>query len=146
MAGKDVLVEKPMALKLAQGEELVRLAEANSRVLMVGHVLEYHPAVVKLKELINQGQLGNVNYIYSQRLNLGKFRREENILWSFAPHDISVILLLLDEMPEEVAARAGSYLQKELCQRCQRPYLCELAPPVQGAEVGGGGGAADGPV
>jgi UDP-2-acetamido-3-amino-2,3-dideoxy-glucuronate N-acetyltransferase len=110
LAGKDVFVEKPLALKPAEGEELVQIAKSEGRLLMVGHVLLYHPAIVKLKELIDCGDLGRIQYIYSNRLNLGKIRREENILWSFAPHDISVILMLLGEMPETVSAHGGCYL------------------------------------
>jgi len=109
-ADKDVFVEKPIALKYKEGDELVSLAKEKDRILMVGHILEYHPAIVKLKEMIDQGELGKINYIYSNRLNLGRFRTEENILWSFAPHDISVILYLLNEMPEEVWAHGGNYL------------------------------------
>lgn len=113
-AGKDILVEKPLALKVEEGEELVRLAEQEKKVLLVGHLLEYHPAVAKLKELIDKGDLGKIYYIYSNRLNLGKFRTEENILWSFAPHDISVILLLVGEMPQEVSAHGGYYLHSDI--------------------------------
>ena len=111
-AGKDVFVEKPLALTVAEGSELVKLAQDRGLVLLVGHLLEYHPAIVKLKDLVDSGELGKINYIYSSRLNLGKFRTEENILWSFAPHDISVILLLLDEMPEQVSAHGGQYLNQ----------------------------------
>jgi UDP-2-acetamido-3-amino-2,3-dideoxy-glucuronate N-acetyltransferase len=111
-AGKDVFVEKPLALTVKEGEELVRLAEKGARILMVGHILQYHPAVIKLKELISTGQLGKIQYIYSNRLNIGKLRTEENILWSFAPHDISVILMLLEEEPENVYAFGGDYLNK----------------------------------
>ncbi|MBM4462379.1 MAG: oxidoreductase [Chloroflexi bacterium] len=114
LSGKDILVEKPLALKVEEGRELVALAEEKGRILMVGHVLEYHPAVIKLKELIDHGDLGKVQYIYSNRLNLGKFRTEENILWSFAPHDISVILLLLHELPQEVSAHGGYYLNNDI--------------------------------
>ena len=114
LAGKDVFVEKPLALTVAEGEELIALARAQRKILMVGHILEYHPAVLKLKELISQGTLGKIQYIYSNRLNLGKFRTEENILWSFAPHDISVIILLLGEIPTEVAAHGGAYLNREI--------------------------------
>ncbi|MFC1965242.1 Gfo/Idh/MocA family oxidoreductase [Chloroflexota bacterium] len=110
--GKDVFVEKPLSLTVEEGEELVKLAKKTGRILMVGHLLEYHPAIVKLKELVDCGELGKINYIYSSRLNLGKFRTEENILWSFAPHDISVILLLLDEMPQQVYAHGGEYLNQ----------------------------------
>ena len=89
-AGKDVLVEKPLALNVDQGERLVRVANERKAILMVGHILLYHPAVLKLKELIDTGELGKVVHIQSNRLSLGKIRTEENILWSFAPHDISV--------------------------------------------------------
>ena len=109
-AGKDVFVEKPLALEVREAEELVGLAAASSRVLMVGHILQYHPAVIKLKELIQNGELGRIEYLYSNRLNIGKFRTEENILWSFAPHDVSVMLGLLDEEPCEISCRGGDYL------------------------------------
>lgn len=114
LAGKDVFVEKPLSLRVEEGEEMVELAEEKGRILMVGHVLEYHPAVVKLKELVETGELGKIQYIYSNRLNLGKFRTEENILWSFAPHDISIILLLLNEIPEDVSAHGGYYLHQDI--------------------------------
>jgi UDP-2-acetamido-3-amino-2,3-dideoxy-glucuronate N-acetyltransferase len=113
-SGKDVFVEKPLALTLEEGEELVELAEKSGRMLLVGHLLEYHPAVVKLKELVDNGELGKIDYLYSNRLNLGKFRTEENILWSFAPHDISVILLLLGEMPKQISAHGGYYLHQDI--------------------------------
>jgi predicted dehydrogenase len=113
-AGKDVMAEKPLALTYEQGAALVRLAEERGRILMVGHVLEYHPAVVRLHRLVQAGELGKVQYIYSNRLSLGKVRREENILWSFAPHDVAVILRLMDSMPLQVAACGGSYLQPNI--------------------------------
>lgn len=109
-AGKDVFVEKPLALHVEHAEELTELARRNGRVLMVGHLLQYHPAIQKLKSLIQEGALGKVQYIYSSRLNFGKLRTEENILWSFAPHDISAILCLLGEEPTSVAAHGGNYL------------------------------------
>jgi len=114
LAGKDVFVEKPLALNVGEGKELVELAEEKDKILMVGHLLEYHPAVVKLKELVDKGEIGKLQYIYSNRLNLGKFRTEENILWSFAPHDISVILLLLNETPQEISAHGGYYLHQDI--------------------------------
>jgi len=115
LAGKDVFVEKPLALDIKEGEELVTLTQKMGSVLLVGHILEYHPAIVKLKELIDNGELGTIQYIYSNRLNLGKFRTEENILWSFAPHDISVILLLLGgQMPNKISAHGGYYLHKDI--------------------------------
>ncbi len=113
-AGKDVFVEKPLALSVPEAEELVALAARRERVLMVGHILEYHPAVLKLKEFTDAGDLGELLYIYSNRLNLGKIRQEENILWSFAPHDISAILLLLGAMPEWASTTGQSYLQHEI--------------------------------
>jgi UDP-2-acetamido-3-amino-2,3-dideoxy-glucuronate N-acetyltransferase len=112
LAGKDVFVEKPLALKVADGRDLVELADKKRRILMVGHLLRYHPAVSKLKELIDEGKLGKLCYIYSNRLNLGRFRTEENILWSFAPHDISAMLYLLGERPTQVFAQGGSYLNQ----------------------------------
>ncbi|MEW5804530.1 MAG: Gfo/Idh/MocA family oxidoreductase [bacterium] len=114
LAGKHVFVEKPLALDVAQGEELVSLAEQKGLTLMIGHILQYHPAVLKLKQLIDQGELGKVDYVYSNRLNIGKIRSEENILWSFAPHDISVILMLLNEFPMSIQASGGEYLQKKV--------------------------------
>jgi UDP-2-acetamido-3-amino-2,3-dideoxy-glucuronate N-acetyltransferase len=114
LAGKDVCVEKPLCLSVETGESLVALAKAEGRILMVGHLLWYHPAVLRLKELIDNGELGRIQYIYSNRLNLGKIRREENILWSFAPHDISVILGLLGEMPDAVHAQGGNYLHQRI--------------------------------
>lgn len=114
LAGKDVFVEKPLCLSVQEGADLVALAKKNDRILMVGHLLWYHPAVLKLKELIREGELGRIQYIYSNRLNLGKIRREENILWSFAPHDISVILGLLNEMPDAVMAQGGNYLHQQI--------------------------------
>ena len=113
-AGKHVFVEKPLALTEEEGQQLVKLAEQNELILMVGHILHYHPALIKLKDLINSGELGKIQYLYSNRLNIGKIRNEENILWSFAPHDISVILMLLGEMPEAVYATGGSYLQRKI--------------------------------
>lgn len=114
VSGRDVLVEKPISLSLQDGENLVALAARTDRVLMVGHLLWYHPAVLKLKTLIDAGELGRIHYIYSNRLNLGRIRREENILWSFAPHDISVILGLVGEMPYAVHASGGNYLREQI--------------------------------
>jgi predicted dehydrogenase len=113
-AGKDVFVEKPLALHYEEGAALLRLADAMGRIMMVGHVLEYHPAILRLYELAHGGELGKVEYIYSNRLSLGKVRREENILWSFAPHDIAVILRLLGSMPFQVVACGGAYVQPNI--------------------------------
>ena len=109
-AGKDVFVEKPLALTVSDGVQLVQLARGHDRVLMVGHILRYHPAIRKLSDLISQGELGRLRYVYSNRLNIGKIRSEENILWSFAPHDISVMLALLGEEPTHVTCWGSAYL------------------------------------
>lgn len=109
-AGKDVYVEKPFVLSAAEAEEIVALADHRKQVLMVGHLLEYHPVVQRLKEMIDAEELGTIRYIYSQRLNLGTVRKDENALWNFAPHDISVILYLLGLKPTDVSARGQSYL------------------------------------
>jgi len=108
--GKDVFVEKPLALRAAEGVELCDLARKLGRILMVGHLLEYHPAVEAMKSLIHKGELGEVNYIYSNRLNFGKIRTEENALWSFAPHDVAVILRLAGGLPESVQCSGGEFL------------------------------------
>jgi UDP-2-acetamido-3-amino-2,3-dideoxy-glucuronate N-acetyltransferase len=112
LAGKDIFVEKPLALRYDEGMILVELARSLGRVLMVGHILQYHPAIVGLRALVAREDLGRVRYIYSNRLNLGRVRHEENILWSFAPHDISVILSLVGSEPESVSATGSSYLQQ----------------------------------
>jgi UDP-2-acetamido-3-amino-2,3-dideoxy-glucuronate N-acetyltransferase len=114
MSGRHVFVEKPMTLIEKDAEELIALADKNRLILMAGHLLQYHPAFVKLKQMATAGGLGRINYIYSHRLNLGKIRREENILWSFAPHDISMILALAGEEPESILATGGYYLHKKI--------------------------------
>lgn len=111
LAGKHVFVEKPLTLNLAEGERLVELAAAQQRILMVGHLLEYHPAVTYLKAMLDRGDLGTLRYIYSQRLNLGVVRQDENAMWSLAPHDISIMLYLLGCEPEVVAAHGVAYLR-----------------------------------
>lgn len=110
LSGKDVFVEKPLAISVGEAEELVKLAGVKGKILMVGHILQFHPAIIKLKELILDGKIGKIQYIYSNRLNIGKLRTEENILWSFAPHDISVILMLIGEEPLSVGSFGGDYL------------------------------------
>jgi len=112
-ADKHVLVEKPLALDYDRAQKLVDLARSCGRIIMVGHLLEYHPAVTEMKKRISRNELGKVWYIYSERLNLGKVRTMENALWCLAPHDISVILYLLDFTPIEVSAQGESFLQKE---------------------------------
>jgi UDP-2-acetamido-3-amino-2,3-dideoxy-glucuronate N-acetyltransferase len=113
-AGKDVFVEKPLALNLDDARTLNAIALEGKRILMVGHLLRYHPAFLKLKEMVDRGVLGRLQYIYSTRLSLGKIRREENALWSFAPHDISMVLALCNEMPMHVSAVGHNYLHKQL--------------------------------
>jgi len=110
IAGKHIFVEKPLALKVDEAEELVELADSTNRILMVGHLLLYHNGIKEIKKIIQHQAFGGVLYCYSNRLNIGTLRTEENILWSFAPHDISVLLHLLEEEPEEVTAEAGAYI------------------------------------
>jgi UDP-2-acetamido-3-amino-2,3-dideoxy-glucuronate N-acetyltransferase len=109
-AGKDVLVEKPLALNLEDGKRMVRLAEEKQAILMVDHILNRHPAVIRLKEIINTGDLGRICHVYSRRLNFGRIRREGKALWDLAPHDISLIMNLLGTLPVSVQAFGGSYL------------------------------------
>lgn len=113
-AGKHVFVEKPLALDIDDAEALCELADKEARILMVGHLLQYHPAFLKLRKICEEGDIGNIRYIYSNRLNLGKFRTEENILWSFAPHDISMILTLFGVEPETVFAVGHAYLDENI--------------------------------
>ncbi len=154
--GKDVFVEKPLALHVEHAEELTRLARESGRVLMVGHLLQYHPAIQKLKSLIHEGALGKVQYIYSSRLNFGKLRTEENILWSFAPHDISAILLPFGrganlgrrsrrQLSERQRGRRNSH-QLQFRKRRHGAHLRQLAAPLQGTEARGGGRSTDGRV
>ena len=111
-AGKHVFVEKPLALHEDEGKELIALAKDRALILMVGHLLQYHPVFIRLKKLVYDGELGKINYILSNRLNFGKIRSEENILWSFAPHDISMILALAGAEPTFVHATGGNYLHQ----------------------------------
>ena len=113
-AGKHVLVEKPLALNAADAQAVVALADARHLTLMVGHLMLYHPAVAHLKTMISAGELGRIFYIYSLRVNLGRVRQDENALWSLAPHDVSMISHLLDDEPESVSARGGTYLQHNI--------------------------------
>lgn len=114
LSGKNVLVEKPITLHPEEAKELIAIAREKNLKLMVGHVLLYHPAVLKLKELVKEGRIGKLQYIYSNRLNFGTVRTEENILWSFAPHDISIIQLLTESNPVYVDARGASFLQTNI--------------------------------
>ena len=147
LAGKHVYVEKPLVLREDEGQELIELAQKQNLVLMVGHLLQYHPVFIRLKELAHSGELGRINYIYSNRLNLGKIRREENILWSFAPHDISMILSLAGEEPESLITTGGNYLHQTnrgchhhphgVSFRVAGSHFCFLAPSIQRTKTGG---------
>jgi predicted dehydrogenase len=110
-AGKHCFVEKPLAQSVADAERAVAAAEAAGRVLMVGHLLEYHPGVAMLKRIADEGDLGDIHYIYSNRLNLGKLRADENALWSLGAHDVSVVLYLAQEEPYEIEARGEAYMR-----------------------------------
>ncbi len=111
-AGKHVMVEKPLALNVRDAEELVKIAKDQDLILMTGHLLLYHPAVRYLKELVKSGELGQILYLYSTRVNLGAIRKNENALWSLAPHDISVMLYLMDQNPDKALANGKCFLQK----------------------------------
>ena len=113
-AGKHVFVEKPLSLTYEDGKKLVRLAEKKQKTLFVGHILHYHAAVIRLKQMIRAGEIGRLQYIYSRRLSLGKIRREENILWSFAPHDISLILGITGEEPHYIDAIGNNFLHAQI--------------------------------
>jgi predicted dehydrogenase len=110
-AGKHCFVEKPLATTVADAQRAVDAAEEAGRILMVGHLLEYHPAVTRLKELVDEGQLGSLYYVYGNRVNLGKLRSEENALWSLGAHDVSVVLHLIGEEPIECSAHGESYVR-----------------------------------
>ncbi len=111
-AGKHCFVEKPLAQDAATAERVAALAAERERTLMVGHLLEYHPGLTQLRELVRSGELGDVYYVYSQRLNLGKLRADENALWSLGAHDVSVVLALAEELPTEVSARGEAYVRE----------------------------------
>lgn len=113
-AGKHVFVEKPLALSVAEAQNIVSAANRVQRIVMVGHLLQYHPSFVRLQEIVEQGDLGRLQYIYSHRLNLGRIRRHEDVFWSFAPHDISMILSLAGDLPAAVRAVGANYLHAEI--------------------------------
>jgi predicted dehydrogenase len=129
-AGKHVFVEKPMSLEVEQGRQLVEVSESTGKVLMVGHLLVHHPAVRYLKEYIRSGEMGDMLYLYSHRLNLGRLRHDENCLWSLAPHDISIMIHLLDAEPTRVAASGASYLRDGL----EDVVFCSMEFP--GGQIG----------
>ena len=124
-AGKHCFVEKPLATTVADGERAVAAARAAGRTLMVGHLLEYHPAVERLKGLLRTGELGNLYYVYGNRLNLGKLRADENALWSLGAHDVSVVLALIEEEPVECMARGSSFVRAGV----EDVVFCYLAFP-----------------
>ena len=111
-AGKHVFVEKPLALSTADAEAVAVAARASQKTFMVGHLMLYHPGYERLKRLVSDGELGKIYYVYALRVNLGRLRSDENALWSFAPHDLSMILDLLPAAPVSVAARGQAYLQE----------------------------------
>jgi predicted dehydrogenase len=111
-AGKHCFVEKPLATNTRDAQAAVDAAASAGKVLMVGHLLEYHPAVTRLKALVDDGELGSLYYVYGNRLNLGKLRVDENALWSLGAHDVSVVLHLIDEEPEECVAQGASYVRE----------------------------------
>lgn len=111
---KDVFIEKPMCVDLSNAKELIKKADELNRVLMVGHILQYHPAIIKLKEFIDNNYLGEIYYIYSNRLNTGKIRTIENVFWSLAPHDVSVITGLLNDYPISISSTGGNYIQHDI--------------------------------
>lgn len=135
-AGKHVFVEKPIALHVADAEALICQADERGLVLMVGHLLLYHPAVVRLKELIDAGQLGEIYYLYTERLNLGKVRQDENAMWSLAPHDISVVLYLLGALPAAVSAQGQAYLRPGIQDTV---FLTLRFAPASSSTAGNGG-------
>jgi UDP-2-acetamido-3-amino-2,3-dideoxy-glucuronate N-acetyltransferase len=114
LSGKHVLVEKPITLYTHEAKELIKISDSIKKILMVGHVLLYHPAITKMKELIDGGKIGKLQYIYSNRLNLGTVRSEENILWSFAPHDISIIQYLTGSNPVEIDSHGARFIQNSI--------------------------------
>ncbi|MFH1856952.1 MAG: Gfo/Idh/MocA family oxidoreductase [Candidatus Omnitrophota bacterium] len=112
--GKSVLVEKPLAFTSAEAEELVGLSKKQNKILMVGHTFEYNPAVIKLKEYIDTGELGKVYYAYSSRLNLGQIREDVNAMWNLAPHDISILIYLFGSLPQRVSAVGKAFVQNDI--------------------------------
>ena len=112
--GINVLTEKPLSLNLSEAEDLINISKKNNKILMIGHLLHYHPVFIEIKKIIDGSEIGEIKYLYSNRLSLGKIRLEENVLWSFAPHDISMILSVLKSMPIEVFATGGKHINKDI--------------------------------
>lgn len=109
-AGKHVFLEKPLALNVRDGQAVLKRAQDTGKILMVGHLLQYHAIFMRLRAMVEAGELGKIQHVYSNRMSLGKFRLEENVWWSFAPHDISMVLSLVGEEPSAVTAQGGSYV------------------------------------
>lgn len=109
-AGKHVFVEKPLALDPTEAEAIIAAAESAGRIVMVGHLLQYHPHFERLRQIVTSGGIGRIDYLFSNRMSLGKFRVEENVLWSFAPHDISMLLSLTGEEPQAVSAQGAAFV------------------------------------
>ncbi len=132
-AGKHVFVEKPLALDPTDGRATVEAAVAAGKVLMVGHLLQYHPQFLALKALVDAGELGALRYVYSNRMSLGKFRTEENVLWSFAPHDLSMVLALVGEEPDRVTAQGMAAVTLGIADwaTCQLHFPSGVAGHVQ---------------
>src|SRR5947209_15012014 len=114
LAGKHVLVEKPLTTSVAEAEELLALAHSQQRILMVGHTFEYNPAVNELRKLVQSGELGKIYCIEAERVNLGLFRNDTNVIWDLAPHDISILLYLLDKKPERIKVQAHAHVQSNI--------------------------------
>ena len=112
--GKHVLVEKPLAMNQVEAESMIAAAKKNDVHLMVGHLLQYHSIFKTIRKIVNAGEIGELNYVYSNRLSFGKVRSEEDVIWSFAPHDISMILSLTNQYPELVTTSSASILQKNI--------------------------------
>ncbi len=113
-AKKHILIEKPLTLTINDADTLLKLSEENNVNLMVGHVLLFHPAIIKIKGLINKGKIGKLQYVYSNRLNLGQVRTEENVFWSLAPHDISIFQYFIEDFPMQINAHGSTFLQKRI--------------------------------
>ncbi|WP_166418813.1 Gfo/Idh/MocA family protein [Cochlodiniinecator piscidefendens] len=121
-AGKHVYVEKPLALTEADCDRMITAAEATERTLMVGHLLQYHPIFVAMKAEVDAGRIGDLRYVYSNRMSLGKFRVAENVLWSFAPHDVSMVLSLVDAQPNVVTAQGGAFVTEGVADWCTMQF------------------------
>ena len=111
---KPILIEKPLALSLKEANEIKSVYDKNGGKVLVGHLLRFHPAINKMKDIIDKGKIGEIQYIYSNRLNLGQVRKKENVFWSFAPHDISLFQYFVDLFPVKVESLGGAFLQKNI--------------------------------